>query len=279
MGILTTCIKRVYSEEAEGAKNRLFETDNNELPTTVLGNLMNCLISLVHEIRGMARDYTEFFLIFYELAKCGQETAHYLLGKKTIGRLVEFFCGYVRDLHDVFRKLNDVKFAEFDEENGIGEPAEVRKKVLSGFEELKQRKKEKMLMDYNTSSKIYLWQTVCELLLYCKANLKSESCCKWQKTEQAAEIMPEERALLKQDSDDFIDKVWSDAKAKGSVKAISTIYAYLSFEDEKFTGSIVSNLEKGLLKKHLNDFRFMFALIKKLLSLDDSLQTMRVTYI
>lgn len=84
-GILNVCMKRVYIEEAEGAKNRLFETDTYEYPTTFLANFINALINLIYETKAMTKDFTEFFQIFYYFAKLGPEAAHYLIQRKIIG--------------------------------------------------------------------------------------------------------------------------------------------------------------------------------------------------
>ena len=167
-GILRLCMKKVYVEEAEGQKNRLFETNSYDLPSTILANFINVFINLIFEARTMTRDYTEFFEIFYYFAKLGPECSHYLIKKKVIGRLIDFFFNNVRDFQEIFRKFTDVKFLE-SEPSLLGQPAEAKKKILSGFEEMRQKKKEKFLMDnYNTSSKIYLWQTISELITYCK---------------------------------------------------------------------------------------------------------------
>ena len=273
-GILYVAMKRVYLEEGEGLKNRLFEADANDYPTTVLANFINVFINLIYEAKAMTRDYTEFFLVFYYFAKLGPETAHYLIKKRVIGRLVDFFFVTVRDFQDIFRKFNDVKFLEVNP-SLIGQPEEAKKKILSGFEEMRQRKKEKMLMEsYNNSSKIYLWQTIAELLLYCKLQ-KNEKNCKWLKNNQECELLNEEKIFLKQEPE-YIYKILNDATSKIAVRSISLIYAYLSFDDSKFTDNLMQVLKRGLIEKNANDYRIFFALIKKLLILDDSLQDSRV---
>lgn len=272
-------MKRIYIEEAEGAKNRLFETNSNDNPTTILANFINSLFNLLYEIRGNYRDFTDFFLIYYEFSKLGPEPAHYLIKKKTIGRFIEFVCGYLRDLQEVFRKLSDVKSQEFlQKEIYLGEPSEIKKKNLTSFEELRQKKKEKAMAEYSTSSKVYLWQTVCELLFYCKFNTKTEKICKWQKPGPTCELLSEEKLLLRQEGE-IIDRIWNDTKTKGAVRAISSIYAFLTFEDEKFMEALIGPLKKALLEKNSNDYRFFFALIKKMLALEDSLQSLRVSFL
>lgn len=271
-------MKRVYTEEAQGAKNRLFETDSNDNPTTILANFINSFFNLLYELRGNYRDFTEFFLIYYEFSKLGPESAHYLIKKKTIGRFIEFVCGNFRDLQEVFHKLTDVKSQEFTQNQMyLGEPSEIKKKNLTNFEELRQRKKEKAMAEYSTSSKIYLWQAVCELLFYCKLNTKTDKICKWQRPGPPCELLPEERLLLRQEGD-IIERIWNDTKTKGAVRAISSIYTFLTFEDEKFMEALIGPLRKGLMEKNSNDYRFFFAFIKKMLALEDSIQSLRVIF-
>ena len=273
---MDVCLKRVYLEEAEGAKNRLFETDKNDFPTTILANFINAFINLILEARVMPKDCTEFFQIFYFFARMGPETAHYLIKKKVIGRLVDFFFTNVREFQDIFRKFNDVKFNEITP-SFLGEPAESKKKVLTGFEEARQKKKEKILMEtYNSSSKLYLWQTIAELIVYCKLH-KQEKSCKWQKPNQDCELLNEEKIFLKQDAD-LIYKIFNDASSKIAVRSISLIYAYLSFEDQKLSDTLITLLRKGVIEKNSTEYRIHFALIKKMLSLEDSLQDFRVHF-
>lgn len=191
----------------------------------------------------------------------------------SLGRLLDFFFCNVRDFQEIFRKFSDVKFNEY--ESLIGQPAEVKKRSLTNFEELRQRKKEKLLMEtYNSSSKIYLWQTLAELIVYCKLE-KSEINCKWQKLNQNCELMNEEMAFLKQEPE-YIMKIFNDANTKIAVRSISLIYAYLCYEDLKFSESLIILVKKGLIEKNSSEYRIFFALLKKILSLDDSLQEFRV---
>ena len=272
-GILRLCMRRVYSEEAESSRNHLNVLDVRECPTTILANFINIFINLIFECRSTTRDYTEFFQIFYYFAKLGPECAQYLIKKKLIGRLLDFFFN-VREYQEVFRKFTDVKFKE-TEPSLLGQPAEVKKKILSTFEELRQKKKEKFLMDnYNSSSRIYLWQTVAELLLYCRLQ-KNEKPCKWQHPGSDCDLLPEERTFLKQETDNAY-RVLLDVSSKIAIRSTTLIFSYASYEDQKFSESLISIVRKGLVEKNTTDYRVFFALIKRMLSLEDSLMDLRV---
>lgn len=267
---------RLYSEEAEGPKNRLGQLDAQEFPTTLLANFMNMLIGLIPETRAMTRDYTEFFQVFYYFARLGPECAQYLVKKKVIGRLLDFFFGNLREFQDQFRKPGDLKFREV-ERSPLGQPAEVKKRALTGFDEIRQKKKEKFIMEnYTSSSKLYLWQTVAELILYCRFH-KSEKQCKWQKPHGDLELLTEEKALLKQDHD-FIYKILNDASSKIALRSISLIYAYLCYEDQKFSEVVISLVRKGLVEKNTKEYRNYLGMIKKILALEDSLMDFRVSF-
>lgn len=169
VGILVQAFQVLYQIEGQGANNRLLEENSDGYPTTILANCINCFINCIKEARGGSnRDYTEFFSVFYKIAKLGEETLYYLLHKKLIGRLLDFFYdtnSVSIEIRKFMKDLSDVNFG-CPEKGLMGDPSQEKKKKNSAYEEILSKKKDKIFSEPFCASKVYLWQTISELLKY-----------------------------------------------------------------------------------------------------------------
>ena len=127
--------QRIYEVEGKGAANRLYEKDKiTDLPVSRLANFLNSTICLIFESKQGSRDYSDFFRIFYLVARCGHETAGYLIDHNVIGRILDFFYESYSPLNEFFRNTSDLKYIE--PENLIGYYQEEKKRIRTILEEI-----------------------------------------------------------------------------------------------------------------------------------------------
>lgn len=63
----------------------------NEAPASIIAAVINQWILMIREIRGSVRYYSEFFDLFYRFARICPEYSMYLLSKRVVGRLLDFY--------------------------------------------------------------------------------------------------------------------------------------------------------------------------------------------
>jgi hypothetical protein len=92
VGTLLEALSTLYTHEIKRLQRSLSDVTEDGLPKTIFGNFINALIRNMHEPRaGNNREYTEYFEIFARLVQFGEDVAHYMLKKRVIGRLLDFF--------------------------------------------------------------------------------------------------------------------------------------------------------------------------------------------
>lgn len=277
IGLISIAYKAIFEYEGSGANNRLFETDSTtKLPSTILANFTNCCISLIFEAKETNRDYTEFFRIFCEMASCGQEVAEYLIRKKVIGRLMDFFYEQTSPLNKFFRDMSDVEFKE-PANLELGQPQEEKKKIRSAWEEFMLKRKDYQTSENHSAQKSYVWKTVCMLILYCKLNPGPKR-CEWQIGDYDCELLDNEKTLLTPDSR-FVEKVIRDAQTKIGYRSVAQFYSYLCYEDERFTEVFIKAIESGMTDGEGAAIKSYMRCFLTLLSLQDSLTEDRVNNI
>lgn len=277
IGLITVAYRVVYEHEGKSVNNRLFETDTlTSAPSVVLANFTNCCINLIFTAKENNRDYTEFFRLFCEMIACGSEVAEYLISKKVIGRLMDFFYEGTSPLNDFFRNMTDVTFKE-PINLELGQPQEEKKRIRAAWEEIMLKRKERQLSENHNAQKTYLWKTVCMLLLYCKIGQHPDR-CEWQIGDYDCEILPQERSLLKPEAK-FIEKVIRDAQTKIGYRSVAQFYSYLCYEDPKFSVTFMKAIQSGMSEGDSSYIKAFMRAFKVLLTLNDSRAQERVTKI
>lgn len=275
IGLVSAAFSRLYEEEIKGNPQKLYEKDPaTGAPTTIAANFINCLISMTFASK-YSREYTDFFKIFYRMARCGPEVAAYLIKHKFIGRLLDFFFEKASPHNQFFRDMSDVKYVE-NEKPAIGLAKEEKQKVRTALDELLARRKGRTYNESYSSQRGYLWQTLCYLVRHCRL-AKGSKRCDWQIGQLDLEIISEERTLLLPEAF-FVLKVLEDSSSKLAMKSNTLLYSYLCYEDPKFTDTYVEAIKKGL-DKEVSELRAYFKALYTLASLEDSLSDQRVRFI
>lgn len=117
--LIKVSMQTLYNVEGCGSKNRLFEKDSNEYPTTILANFLNVCINLIFESAMVVnKSNTDFFKLFVYISKIGPEVVNYMVDKRIIARFMDYEYNVVQ-FKDAYRHMKDVKFKEI-EKNMIG---------------------------------------------------------------------------------------------------------------------------------------------------------------
>ena len=277
LGVVATAFRIVYNyklreggEPFTGGKGFCMDKSLS----SVLTNFVNCSINLIFESKTAGRDYTEFFKLFHEIAACGHHAVGYLIGRKLIGRFMDFFYEDVSPLNAFFRDMSDVPYWE-PEQSDIGEPQEEKTKVRTAWEEYMFKKKDKQTIE-SFAHKTYLWKTLCYLLLHCKMSSASLR-CEWQIGDYDFQLIPKEKTLLTPDTK-FVVKVIDDADTKISYRNVAKFYSYLCYENEDFTTTFIEAIKSCLNVSDTTCLRPSLRCFTTLLSLQDSITDFRVFY-
>ena len=274
VGLIIAAYKTVFEFEGKGANNRMLEVDpTTKLPTTTLANFTNSCINLIFEAKEQNRDYTEFFRLFPEMIECGHEVAEYLISKKVIGRLMDFFYEDASPLNKYFRDMSDVPYAE-PTNLELGQPQQEKKKIRSAWEEFMLRRKEKQTSENHSAQKSYVWKTVNMLLRYCKISANPKR-CQWQIGDFDCELQSNEITLLKPTAT-FVARVIQDAQTKIGYRNVAQFYSYLSYEDTKFTNHFIKAIQSAISNTENPSIKSFMKCFITVLTLEDSLTQHRV---
>lgn len=273
IGLITSAYRTVFEYEGKGPRNRFFDVDEDtQLPKTVLGNFTNSCINLIFEAKENNRDYTEFFRLFCEMISCGHEVAEYLISKKVIGRLMDFFFEDASPLNSFFRDMSDVPYNE-PTNLELGQPQEEKKKIRSAWEEFMLKRKDKQISENHAAQKSYVWKTVNMLIRYCKVSQNPKR-CQLQIGDFDCELLSNELTLLTP-SATFVGRVIFDAQTKIGYRNVAELYAYLSYEDPKFTGHFIKAIQSGLSDVENSAIKSFMRCFIIALTIEDSLTQLR----
>jgi len=273
VGLLMVAYRVVYEFEGKGANNKLFDVDSkSQIPKTILANFTNSCINLIFDAKETNRDFTEFFKIFNEMASCGHEVAEYLISKRVVGRLMDFFYENVSPHNDFFRDMSDVPYKECSNYE-LGQPQEEKKKVRTAWEEFMNRGKNRQTSENHSAQKSYVWKTVYTLLRYCRigANAKRS---KWQIGDYDCILHSNEMTLLTP-GPKFIERVINDTHTKIGYRHVAKMYSYLSYEDAKFTSTFIKAIESGITDVDHPAITSYFRCFATILTLEDSFSQSR----
>jgi ubiquitin carboxyl-terminal hydrolase 9/24 len=268
VGLIMVAYRVVYEFEGKGANNKLFDVDSKtQVPKTILANFTNSCINLIFEAKDNNRDFTEFFKIFCEMASCGHEVAEYLISKKVVGRLMDFFYEHVSPHNEFFRDMTDVPYSE-PSNYELGQPQEEKKKIRTAWEEFMLRGKNRQTSENHSAQKSYVWKTVFTLLRYCRIGANSKR-CKWQIADYDCTLHSNEMTLLTP-GPKFIERVINDTHTKIGYRHVAKMYTYLCYEDDKFTNTFSKAIQSGISDVDHPVITSYFRCFATLLTLEDS---------
>lgn len=113
----------------------------------------------------------------------------------------------------------------------------MQKKILSSFDQLKQKKKQKSFIEAyeGTANKAFVWATLAELVKLCQIEKTDEN--NKNKTfiinEKGFFLSPEEYASLKASDAETLFKCFCEAKFKIAIRGLAGLQSMLCFEDLK----------------------------------------------
>ena len=270
VGLVTLAFRTVYNYKHQ-KDGQVFSGSSSgqgdQSLELVLANFINCTISLIFEARASGREYTEFFRLLYNIAASGHDASGYLIIKRVIGRLMDFYFDRMSSYNDFFRDMSDVTFKEPDQID-FGESQEEKRKVRNAWEEFMFRKNNKNTIE-GYSYKSYLWKTISHLIVYCRVNNTSER-SGWQISSFDYQLSPQERVLLMPEAK-FVQKVITDVESKISYRSVAKIYSYLSYEFDIFSKAFIEAIKLEMNGNDYTTFKPSFCCILTLLTLNDSL--------
>lgn len=273
VGIVSTALRCVHQAEIKSTPEKIFVLDKkNDKPASIVGNFINCCINNIFESRKNMREYSEFFKLFVEIASLGPECVQYLVQRQVIGRFMDFFYDQISPMNDYFRDMSDVPFDE-PEDAGFGIPPDEKVKVRASWEDLILKRKDRNMQESHMAHKSYMWKALYLLLKYCRMNSKVPK-SPLQKGDLSLEIANQEKSLLYLDSI-YIARVIGDASQRMAYRNIADIYAYLCYEDPKFSSNFILAIKRGIEDGEYTSMRAYFRCILTVLKLNDSLAEKR----
>lgn len=276
VGLVAAAFNTLYQSEMKSDPKRLGERDpKTGAPTTLSTNFINCLISHTFDAKYNTRDYSDYFKLIYLIARTSPDIVGYLIKHRYIGRLLDFFFEKASPHNQLFRDMSDVPYAE-TEKPSLGLMTEEKQKIRTALDELLARRKGRQFNESYGSHRAYLWQALCYLIRHCKFKSGAKRSA-WQIGELDLDVSTEEKTLLTPEAF-FILRVLEDASSKLAMRSVSMMYAYLSYEDSKFTENFHDAIKKGL-DKEVSELRVYFRALYQLLLLEDSLSNQRVSII
>jgi len=220
-------------------------------------------------------DATEFFRLFYNFSRISPEIAVYLIKNEIILRFLKYFTSIDNtNIIEFPKNLKEVQIRNY-EELLLGKPNESQKKIMTKLQELKQKKKEKFWLENNNTNRLFMWKTLHELIFYYRINPNCLERNPSQKGTFDCEISVFELGLFLSESMNILN-ILNDCQYRISVKAGTELYAYLCYENMKYSEIVLKALLKGFKERDVNSFRPYFAMTKKLIRIKDSISEARV---
>lgn len=271
-GLIRVSCSKIYKFECSKFK----QYDKEGFSVSVLKNFMNLCINFIEELCSKAYDSTEFFKLFYHFSKISHELAIYLIQNDTISLMLRYFYFEISRDTPKFPPTNNLKVKSYNKFL-LGQPKDIKKKIMTKIDEIKQKKKEKIWLENNNTNRLFMWRTVSYLLCFYRHNKNVER-SPFQIGTSDFELSNVEIEFM-MGSDENILNILNDANYKISVKAISSMFGYLSYENIKFSEFLLKSTLRGFKERDVNAFRPYFAIIKTLVGIKDSISELRVALI
>lgn len=268
-GLIKIACSKIFKYELPLIKTLTKEN----LQTSVIMNFMNLCMNTIADFRTEFYDGTEFFKLFYIFSQISKDLAIYMIQNDLNVRLLKYFFSTLqtnRDFHKIVLKPLGIHVPE---EGLLGKPNEVQKKKMTKIEELKQKKKEKYWLENNFTNRLYLWKTLGYLIRFYRVHRNVER-NPLQISALDIEISNLELGLYL-DLENLIN-ILCDCDRKISVKSVSELYAYLCYENLKYTELVLKALLKEIKEKEAKYFRPYYGVLKKILKIKDSVSEARV---
>ena len=263
-----------------------FNPKSEELQLKISENFINCCLNSLNKAQTYPHDFKEFYLIFYRFAKLSQKTVIYLMEKQFIGRFFNSFF----EINIYFEEtLNSSIHFEENINNNLVFPLKEKRKKKLNQKNNQLKKKEKFFCErFSSNNRVHIWQTIAYLMSHCRIDKNHKqfksllifvlnlfifyrvSCLNLR-------LNKNENNLCTLDKKS-IQKIIEDGSLKISVRSISYILSFLSYENLRFSIELIDAICNGLDERKSSEFRPYFACIKKSLTLNDSLKQRRVLF-
>eukprot|EP00828_Plagiopyla_frontata_P020496 TRINITY_DN2620_c0_g1_i1.p2 TRINITY_DN2620_c0_g1~~TRINITY_DN2620_c0_g1_i1.p2 ORF type:complete len:465 (-),score=85.41 TRINITY_DN2620_c0_g1_i1:144-1538(-) len=239
----------------------LFSNNSIQEPQPILINFINCAIQMIYsqmQASKLKQNTTQFFKIFLNFAKLGEETTKYLVDKQFIARALDAFYD-----QDKLKQFLDLPYQDI-QTNLIGYQNTKKKKIVSILDEYWSKQKNQHFTaptiptDFGTNSK-YLWQTLFILINSPETTLTNS-----------------EKALLMAPNNYIISTLDKSNESKQFMRAYVGILGILATNNQKFTKQLIDLVFSILTTKNVGDWRPVFHLIKKQCEIEDSIEKPRI---
>jgi hypothetical protein len=184
---------------------------------------------MIQEVKSNARYYSEFFDFFYRISQVLPEYSSYLLSKRLVGRLLDFYYSTatvatkksVIGFQEEVRKSDDIRtpppLTNF--QDYLGEQSLV---MASHYDDLLEKKLEKNINYQSLCSRMYLWRSVATLLKQCK----------WRESKSSQKLSSDEQEMLFMDQG-FYQSLLEEGESKLAIRTVSDILCSLCVDNQK----------------------------------------------
>ncbi|CAD8173749.1 unnamed protein product [Paramecium pentaurelia] len=266
ISLIVTAIDTV--QKKEGYKI-LYEYVDDK-PKSLVASLINSWIRLIPDLKRSLKNSIEYYDLFYRFAKLNQQNSQYLISKKIVGKFLDLFMDTMQinfsklliPSKESVRKLDDLKVKQFTEDPNsfLGYQNIQNVDIASNYyDELLEKKFEKSMNSGPSTSRVYMWRLIAFLL----------------KIEGKNALSLEEQNLLQFDNP-ILMGILEEGDCKLAIRMISDILSILSQDNQKQTEQIIQAIIKQINDKEYKEYRKYLVVLKRLFTLKDSLQQMRI---
>ncbi|CAD8073216.1 unnamed protein product [Paramecium primaurelia] len=266
ISLIVTAIDTV--QKKEGYKI-LYEYVDDK-PKSLVASLINSWIRLIPDLKRSLKNSIEYYDLFYRFAKLNQQNSQYLISKKIVGKFLDLFMDTMQinfsklliPSKESVRKLDDLKVKQFTEDPNsfLGYQNIQNVDIASNYyDELLEKKFEKSMNSGPSTSRVYMWRLIAFLL----------------KIEGKNALSLEEQNLLQFDNP-ILMGILEEGDCKLAIRMISDILSILSQDNQKQTEQIIQAIIKQINDKEYKEYRKYLVVLKRLFTLKDSLQQIRI---
>ncbi|CAD8154340.1 unnamed protein product [Paramecium pentaurelia] len=264
--LIVTAIETVQKQEGY----KILQEYIDDKPKSLVASLINSWIKMIPDLKKSLKNSIEYYDLFYRFAKLSQQNSQYLISKKIVGKFLDLFIDALQiniskiqiPNKEIARKLDDlnvIKFTE-DQNNLLGYQNIQNVDIASNYyDELLEKKFEKSMNSGPSTSRVYMWRLIAFLL----------------KTEGKNALSMEEQNLLQFDNPTLM-AILEEGDCKLAIRMISDILSVLSYDNQKQTDLIITAIIKQIMDKEYKEYRKYLVVLKRLFTLKDSLQQMRI---
>ncbi|CAK79859.1 unnamed protein product (macronuclear) [Paramecium tetraurelia] len=266
ISLVVTAIETVQKKEGY----KVLDEQVDDKPTSLVASLINSWIRVLPDLKRSLKNSIEYYDLFYRFARLNEQNSQYLISKKIVGKLLDLFMDTMQinysklfiPYKESVRKQDDLKCKQFSEDPNsfLGQQNIQNVDIASNYyDELLEKKFEKSMNSGPSSSRVYMWRLIAFLL----------------KTQGKNALSMEEQNLLQFDNS-ILMALLEEGDCKLAIRMISDILSILSQDNQKQTEQIIQAIIKQINDKEYKEYRKYLVVLKRLFTVKDSLQQMRI---